>query len=174
MAFKRRTFVRSGSGSKRATQWLSSADVTGFSGLAASAAVFDQTFPFGEDATIIRTRGTLWVSSDQVAASEEPFGALGMSVVTDQAAAIGVTALPTPITDESSDNWFLWMPWMASITLATAVSIQSNPYVAYPFDSKAMRKVDDGDNVAVVLENSSGADGVRFILKFRMLVKLHG
>ncbi len=52
--------------------------------------------------TIVRTRGLLIVQSDQVAATEQPFGALGLSVVTDQASAIGISAVPTPITDAGS------------------------------------------------------------------------
>ena len=160
-------------GSRRATQWLGSADQTDRTGLAAATAIFDQFFNFGEDATIVRTRGSLWVSTDQSANNEEPFGALGFSVVTDQAAAAGVASLPTPITDEASDNWFLWIPWMAGLRVADATGIM-NPWVEYKFDSKAMRKVDDGDNVVVMLENASAADGALFIIKFRMLVKLHG
>jgi len=158
----------------RATNWVASFDDTSFTAIAASGAVLDQSFVITEDTTIVRTRGSLWVSSDQVAAAEEPFGALGMAVATDQATAIGVTALPTPITDEGSDNFFLWMPWLASVNIATAASIANNPYMRYDFDSKAMRKANSGDNVVVTLENASGAHGVRYILKFRMLFKNRG
>ena len=158
---------------RRATQWLGSAPATGFIALGAATAVFDQFFAFGEKATVIRVRGGLWVSSDQGGANEEPFGSLGFAVVTDQAAAIGVTALPTPETDRASDNWFLWEPWVASTRVASSIGFTSDPFRYYPIDSKAMRKVDDGDNVVVMLENSSAADGVNYILNFRMLVKLH-
>ncbi len=62
MAIRRgRQVVR---GPRRATQWLGSADSTTFTTLANSGGVFDQSFAFAEDATIIRTRGSLWVSSD--------------------------------------------------------------------------------------------------------------
>jgi hypothetical protein len=47
------------------------------------------------------------ISSDQFAQSESQIGAIGLAVVTDQAVGIGVTAVPTPITDLSSDSWFL-------------------------------------------------------------------
>jgi len=158
---------------RRATQWLQSAIDTGSTSLAAGAAVLDQSFAFGEKATIVRTRGRLWVKSDQIASTEEPFGAIGLAVVTDQAFAIGVTAVPTPITDASSDNWFLWEPWQASMVAATQVGFSGDSWTGYELDSKAMRKVDDGDTVVVVLENTSGAHGCEFIVTFRMLVKLH-
>ena len=95
-----------------------------------------------------------------------------MCVVTDQAAAIGVTAMPTPTTDNISDSWFLWLPWMASWRLADATGVQANPYMRYDFDSKAMRKVQESDTIAVMLENASAGDGCNFLLQFRMLLKL--
>ena len=57
--------------------------------------------------TIIRTHLTFDVQSDQVAATEVQTGAMGMAVVSDQASALGVTAVPTPATDAASDLWYL-------------------------------------------------------------------
>ena len=96
-----------------------------------------------------------------------------MAVVTDQAAAIGVTAVPTPITDQASDNWFLWEPWAQGFVVATNIGIQSQGFTRYDFDSKAMRKVDDGDTAVVVMQNNA-AVGLEFLMMFRMLLKLHG
>ena len=168
----RRTFVRGGS--RRATVWIASTVETALTTLAATASVLDQTFTFAEDGTIVRTRGTLFVRSDQIAATESVGGALGMAVVTDQAAAIGVTAVPTPITDQASDNWFLWLPWAYSFVVTTAVGTLGDSFARYDFDSKAMRKVNSGDSVAVVLENGFTTFGVEFFLTFRMLVKARG
>jgi len=42
--------------------------------------------------------------------------------------------------------------------------------VNYPFDSKAMRKVDDGDTIVVMVESQVGAFSVA--ATFRMLFKL--
>jgi len=52
--------------------------------------------------TIIRTRMELLVVSDQEVASEVQVGGIGVSVVSNQASAIGVSAVPTPITDIGS------------------------------------------------------------------------
>ena len=56
--------------------------------------------------TVVRTRFKYMVISDQAAAIEIQAGAIGMAVVSDQSVAVGVTAVPTPITDMGSDLWF--------------------------------------------------------------------
>jgi len=154
------------------TQWAGSANSTGAQVLAASSAVLDQDLSQAaladvQPCTIVRTRGTLWVASDQASASEEPFGALGMEVVTEQARVAGVTAIPTPISQEANEQWFLWEPFQAYFATGQGVVWQR-----YEFDSKAQRKVQEGDAVVVVLENASVV-GLEFIIKFRMLLKLH-
>ncbi len=172
----RRSFGRA-AGPRRQTDWLASVDNTAFAALAASQAIFDQSFsgsgtpnaPF----TIVRTRGSLFVRSDQVANAEEPFGAIGFAVVSSQAAAIGVTAIPTPISDEPSDMFFVWEPWAASNVVASAVGIDANGVREYKIDSKAMRKVGFNETVAVTIENANATAGALFLIKFRMLVKLH-
>ena len=170
----RHRVVRGGfRGPRRATDWIASSVETAFTALAGSTAFFDQLFSISEPATVVRTRGSIWVKSDQHVADEYPFGALGMAVVTDQAAAIGVTALPTPITDQGSDSFFLWQPWAGGVEAATSVGFDGAMLREYKFDSKAMRKIEDSDNIVVTMENSSTV-GVDYLLLFRMLIKLHG
>jgi len=45
--------------------------------------------------TVVRTRGSMFLETDQQAASEFYQAAIGCCVVSDQAVAIGVTAVPT-------------------------------------------------------------------------------
>ena len=96
--------------SRRKTEWFPSADVTALTSLAPATFNFDQSLTAVELAkrpfTVTRTIGSIWVRSDQVAAVEDPFGAVGFTVVSDKAIATGVTALPDPITQEGSDAWF--------------------------------------------------------------------
>jgi len=125
---------------------------------------------FGSDpVTIVRTRGNLWVQSDQTANSETPFGALGMIIVSDQAAGVGITAVPTPIAQAFNEDWFLYESFACDVAVATAVSTFAGKLRQYPFDSKAMRKAQNGDSVAIVLENGHATHGLQFLLKFRML-----
>ena len=75
--------VRVGSKQKRATDWIQSGSVTSRTLLANATTILNQSFAFLEPATIVRTRGTLWISSDQVATTEQAFGAMGIAVFSD-------------------------------------------------------------------------------------------
>ncbi len=153
--------VRSGV-RRRETLW------TGFSwtenNIATSGAVFLGVLSAAELAlrpfTVIRTRGMLLVNLDQTAASERQLGAFGACVVSDQASAIGVTAIPTPLTDQTSDLWFLYELFASQQNVATGVGIQGS--VPQTFGSKAMRKIEDGQDLATVVELSSLSDGATF------------
>ena len=155
--------------SQRKTQWIGSSDSTATQTLLAGASVLDQSFAISTPRTVVRTRGALWVKSDQSAATEIPFGALGMSVVTQQAVAAGVASVPTPITDEGDDTFFLWQPFLAGMVFASAVGLNADMWFRYDFDSKAQRKVMDGTSIIVTLENASAADGLEYVIKFRQL-----
>ncbi len=162
---------------RRKTEWAGSADVTAVTVLAAGTAVLDQVLDQAAlasvvPATIIRTVGWVNWSTDQVALGETPFGALGMAVVTEQAQVAGVAAIPTPITEEANDVWFLYQPFVSDIFVADATGIMKGGNV-FEFDSRAQRKVQDGDAIIVALENASAAHGGQYIVKFRMLFKLH-
>ena len=100
-----RRLVR-GHGSRRLTEWAAIVPEITFQGLAAATVVIDSTFTSADPATVIRLVGQLTVTSDQQAVGENPFGAVGLCVVSDQAVAIGATAIPTSYTDPESDLWF--------------------------------------------------------------------
>ncbi len=83
-----------------------------------------------------------------------------------------MTAIPTPITDQSSDNFFMWEPFSSRVAFVSAVGFQHRVWERYELDSKAQRKVDDGDTLVVTLENSATV-GMIFVLEFRVLIKNH-
>jgi len=114
----------------------------------------------------------MFIDSDQAAASEDQALNLGLAVVSIQASAIGVTAVPTPTTDQGSDLWFVYQSIMSSHGAGT---VDSNKGVGFAYDSRAMRKVEDQQDVVVVAETDLIAltDGVSFRHTGRMLVKLH-
>jgi len=179
MARRSRGFAPLRQGQRRKTVWVASADVTAVTALGGATALLAQTFTGASllasgliPSTVIRVRGELYVQSDQTAVAERPFGAMGFAVVTDQASAAGIASVPAPITDESSDSFFVWQPWQAAaIVDSAAVAIQ--PMERFTFDSKAMRKIEEGSGMVVTLENAALAGiGAQFILKFRLLLKL--
>jgi len=170
----RRSFGIRGSGkSGRQTEWNSRVFQTDFALLAASTVILDSIagvqFLAKRPLTITRTVGSLWVNSDQVSATESPFGALGMLVANDIAVASGVAGLPNPVTDAPSDLWFLYQSFAAS----GANSAAYNGSMFLQFDSRAQRKVEEGSTVAVLLANASATDGLKYILNYRILLKLH-
>ena len=172
----RRAVVVRGRGPRRATDWLSSADTTVRDSLAASTAVLDSAFTAAQinalgPLTVVRTRGYIWVSSDQVGAIEEPFGALGFMVVREQARIAGIAAVPTPIAEEPDDGFFVHQFFQGAM-IQSAAGMAAPGWSTYMFDSKAQRKVSPDDAIVITVENASASHGLFYILKFRMLVKL--
>ena len=122
--------------------------------------------PLGE--TILRTRVRLSVASDQAAAKEFMIGAFGMILVTDTALGIGLSAIPGPADDGGDDGWFVHQP-IVQQTLSTSQDVH-----IYDVDSKAMRKVEDGYSIAIMVENSAlaGVGGFKICTSVRLLAKL--
>ena len=124
--------------------------------------------------TIVRTHIELLFSSDQLTADEGQIGAVGMCVVSDQAEAIGVTAVPTPVTDLSSDLWFVHRSMINEFAFITAAGFDGNGGSHYTVDSKAMRKVNDDQDVLMVVEiDGSLSNGASIRSMGRVLIKEH-
>ncbi len=121
--------------------------------------------------TFVRSYFELQIISDQAAAVESQGGAFGLAIVSDQAAAAGVASVPTPVTEAGSDLWFVhkWYHGDESkltdkTTSATRISI----------DSKAMRKVDVGQDLVVVAEMDTVLGGGQIVsVAGRMLAKVN-
>ncbi len=122
--------------------------------------------------TVVRTRGWLGIRTDQTGASEDFQANFGIAVVSDQAVAIGITAIPTPVTDSGSDLWFAFEPIAGEWRLLTAVGVYLNN-IGRPIDSRAMRKVEDGQDIVDVIETSAISGGVFMTTFNRTLIKLH-
>ena len=165
-------FVR-GRSSGRLTEWFGTQFAGDVVDLPAASGIIALSLTAAELAkrpfTITRTVGLLAVRSDQAVAEEAPFGAMGGIVVSDKALALGFTAVPDPVTQSSSDEWFLYQNFIADGAASTNVGQRISQY---QFDSRAQRKVQDGEDIAFVVANSSAADGCRFLLVLRLLVKL--
>ncbi len=122
--------------------------------------------------TVVRVRGMLHSRSDQISADEGYSCSFGLAVVSDQASAIGVTAVPTPDTDRGSDLFFVFEDMIGHFGFTTGTGYRQLGE-ARGFDSKAMRKVNDDQDVVVTKEATSISNGVILTDVFRMLLKLH-
>jgi len=159
----------------RDTVWFSDAFV-GTTLAAASTAVLvsslNATGLAARPFTIIRSRGYLHVRSDQVAASETYVAALGFTVVSDQASAIGITAVPTPMTDLGSDYFYLHESVVGRLSFTTTAGYRETGQ-GRVYDSKAMRKVDEDSDAITVVETASISSGAVITFGGRFLIKLH-
>jgi len=171
----RRSFSRSRA-VRRESVWFfvtgSTNTITGGSGAVLIGGGFNaaalQLRPF----TIVRVRGLLYLASDQAGAPEDQAINLGYSIVSDQAIAIGVTAVPTPTTDKGSDLFFVYQSLMSAGDSAAGAGVLGQ---GLQFDSRAMRKVEEGQDIAITVETELAAltDGVVVRHSARILVKLH-
>jgi len=162
-------------GARRKTLWIDFVSaITGETALAAGASVLLASLnaaalallPF----TIVRTRASLLVTTDQVATSEAQLLGWGMAVVSEQASAIGVTAVPTPWTDAGSSLFFAYQLALNRMTFSSATGYRRLSKV-WEVDSKAMRKVAVGEQVIITLENGNAATGLNFVTVGRILIK---
>ncbi len=120
--------------------------------------------------TIVRMRMAFGLHSDQAAAAEVQAVAVGQAVVSDQASAIGVTAVPTPVTDAGSDAWLLYTILFNNATNLTDLVVGQK---YFEVDSRAMRKVEDGQDLVLVTEVAATSNGTVLNSSGRFLIKLH-
>ncbi len=123
--------------------------------------------------TVLRTHLEILITSDQLAADELQAGAVGLCVVSDQAAAVGVTAVPTPATDAASDLWFAHQWCFNRFAFASGVGFDASEGKVYTIDSKAMRKVNNDQQILVITELGSVSNGFSLIVAGRLLIKEH-
>ena len=120
--------------------------------------------------TIVRTHFSCHLGTDQTAALEQQSIAVGIAVVSTEAAAVGITAIPTPNTEAASSLWFVHQYAFAdSSDLASNVRRGET----WLMDSKAMRKVELGQDMVVVIEGGGLGSGQITSLGGRILVKLN-
>ncbi len=121
--------------------------------------------------TIIRTRAIVQVESDQAAASETVIGAFGAIVVQEEAAGVGITALPRPLT-ELDAQWFVYQAFINSFLFGDGTGFLEPSGTTYEVDSKSMRKVGLSETIVTVAESNTGQGGI-IRTQGRMLIKLH-
>ncbi len=136
---------------KRETLWLASVDVMAFVALGGATVILDQVFTGAQVSsfapfTITRTVGQLNIRSDQTGAAEQGTLGLGAMIVREPARAAGIASLPTPLSENVDDGWFVYQlgGWSGG-------PLEGSPIHTYNFDSRAQRKVQDGDAIVWTL-----------------------
>ena len=167
----RRTFTRQSRGSGRKSLWLTfvptvttvATNTTAVLVASLNAAALALR-PF----TIVRTYLEMWLKSDQAGAVELQTISLGMAVVLDPFSVVGVTAIPTPTTDSGSSLWFVHRYLFGS---ETAFVDNQRPAASASIDSKAMRKVDEGQDIVLAVEGGGTGSGMIVTVGGRVLIK---
>ncbi len=125
--------------------------------------------------TIMRTRGIIAIRSDQEVADEYPFGSYGSLVVTETAAALGITALPDPDSfigaGDPEQDWYIHQVCQCSFRFGSGVGFQEDSVSEYLIDSRAMRKVGPDDDVVDLF--SPTTLGCQVFSGGRQLIQLH-
>jgi len=166
-------------GARRATQWGGTAASTDVSSINAATKAIDQAFTEATldevtPATIVRVRAELWVKSDQVVATERPFGAIGCLIVSEEARVAGAASIPGPMTNDDSDQWFMHQYWATDLVLLDSTGFQGgNGFSRFTIDSRAMRKINKGEALVTMIENKHATHAAIYYMSIRTLFKLH-
>ncbi len=163
---------------RRATDWAASAEPVE-TAVAGNTKVLLQRLTaaqlpseIGVPTTVVRTRGQLYGRVlESVVADTESWGALGMAVVTEVAAAAGAASIPGPLTDSFWDGWFLYVFISVALRFDDATGISTPTQVRVDFDSKAMRKIEDNESLVVMFETGASSNQIVIMEHFRTLLK---
>ena len=119
--------------------------------------------------TLVRVRGEVLIWTTAVAATTDHFaGAVGIANFPENAVGVGITALEVPTTDADWDGWL----WHSFFTVGGTGDFSSVARI--PIDSKAMRKVKEGDTLAAIfsVETEGGTTVASVSMSTRVLDKL--
>ena len=121
--------------------------------------------------TVVRIRGMIELILTSASALGDGFhGAFGIGIVTAQAFGVGISAVPTPVTEVEWEGW-LWHQFF-SIHAPTAAQVSDNRQVI-EIDTKAMRKIGANEVVFLMVEATEvGTSGLIARAGTRMLLKL--
>ena len=123
--------------------------------------------------TIVRIRGLLRLVLLAGGAAEGFIGAFGICIVSSDAFAVGITAIPSPVDDTDWNGW-MWHQYF-SLTLSAAFQATgAGPHsVDLPIDSKAMRKTGVNNVITLIGEFTEiGTSSMTISADSRVLAKL--
>ena len=100
--------------------------------------------------TLARLRGRLQAYLSAGDAANSGFsGAFGIGVTTQSAVAAGITAVPTPVTEQDWDGWIYWTPIQVFAHAAADLEFAK---VDMEIDTRAMRKLNENSSIYAVVE----------------------
>ena len=165
---------RSRGATRRKTSWQVGPTTNGIETLTATGSLLVnlQSQVATDGLTLVRIRGQWDLFLEASAAVAQGYhGAIGLCFVSENAGGIGITAVPTPITDEAWDGW-VWHHYF-SLFRGLDPGANGSGMIQIPIDSKSMRKEKATDLlVAVIQATEIGTAILDFSMRTRILVKL--
>jgi len=120
-----------------------------------------------ESSTIVRTHLAVQVTPDLTISGLGLAFAFGMTLVSDQAAAVGATAIASPATDDA--DWFVFYQ---GFTQPYGFANEYGSQTVHRVDSKAMRRaLGENKTLAFVISNKT-TTALEFFVQTRILYKL--
>jgi len=160
---------------RRSTSWGLGPGGSAVSGFTASQQVIvgSGVVPLEEGITVVRIRGNLQAILTSATASPDGFHcAIGIGVVTDQAFAIGATAVPGPLSEMEWNGWMYHRFFDVHADAAFSAG-QQPASISFEVDSKAMRKLSIGNTLIAVVETIEDPSAVMSLFfDSRVLAKL--
>jgi len=123
--------------------------------------------------TIVRVRGELLATIDVNAATDEGILAVGLVVASQEASSVGAAAYPDPLSDMDREDW-LWhklIPFVGQFGAAQSATLGTQ-VTRVEIDSRAMRKLNEGDAVSMVFGWSGVSTQCKVMASTRILAKL--
>ena len=175
MAFRRRTAVR---GKRRGTNWqattLPTTQSLSSNGDPKSLASFSLATGSVLQSTIVRVRGSVFLAHLGSAIGSQYVG-VGLALCSDKEVAAGASALPRPLSDGSDDRWMWHWSGVIGFDNTTGANFEGFTWRSFEFDSKAMRKWDETEDICVIGENRALSGTIASVLGsawFRILSKV--
>ena len=158
---------------RRKTVWIGTATASAVTVGAGASVVHSSFVPSALSMlapTVVRVRGDLLVHPVAFGVDANWSGAYGLCLVSDEALAIGETAIPRAFDDDDWSGWLVHGYFTGHLEFQSSTSELVMPQVQV-IDSKSMRKVGVNESLVWMFENNSSVS-VRASLQARVLVKL--
>ena len=173
---RRRGFSQAvGTRTRRATNWGIGPGGTGITSISASSSVIlgsGVALVTTDPVTIVRTRGQFDAFLTSASTPGDGYqGAIGIGIVSSPAFAIGITAMPTPLTEVEWDGWLYHRFFGAH---NPKVDVSDAAGVSIEVDSKAMRKWGDAVTLFAAIEVVEiGTAVLNVFFDSRVLIKIN-
>ena len=145
MAARRSGFFRGNRSvsTRRRTAWGLGPGGTGATAISSSTSTFlgAVAVPIVDGITVVRIRGSLLLTLITATGALDGFrGAFGIGVASLAAVTAGINSVPTPITEQESDNWLYHTYFQVIANISAEADFNQATVVRIAVDSKAMRK----------------------------------